>query len=129
MRAASGQVKTTDRHACRPRLLEPRTNAKDVSVGMAHVHFPNTPWLVAWRAQDFEALADTCLVQRVNIVHPDRQPHALEALSVETQKELAVAGLHRCKARRAICIAPIPLFGPAQFGEPIETGRQVRDVE
>lgn len=68
---------------------------KNVAIGVANVHFANTPGLVSGRLQDLDVGALTRGVQRVDIVDPDRKPHAVvgatSTLTILTQENLPVA--------------------------------------
>jgi len=51
--------------------LFPPADPEDVSVGMAHVHLPDTPRLVGRRIGDFETLFQAVSVHSVDVVYPD----------------------------------------------------------
>src|SRR6266850_1860500 len=54
------------------RLADP----EDVPIGMPHVHLARVPRMVRWRPGDFDALREAVLMDRVDVVDPDRHPDA-----------------------------------------------------
>jgi hypothetical protein len=95
------------------RLLNPTADSEDVSVWVPDVHLANIPRHVGWRPGDLKTLRKAPLVDSVDVVDPDRHPHAsvgriiafraerlLEsalaatALRVLAQKDLTLARAH-----------------------------------
>ena len=126
------------------RASEVGADAEDVPVRVADVEFADAPWLVCRGMGDVEAVGDAALVDGVDVVHPDRHPDtfiggfiaalskcggvtaaAPTALPALAEKDLVITGTDASKIRR---IAPVPALLPTQFGEPIETFLDVRDV-
>src|SRR4051812_4069817 len=110
---------------------------------MAHVHLADAPRLVGRRPGDLDALFDAVAMDGIDVIDPDRHPHAFvlvivdserrghvalaaPALAVLTEEDLAVAGADAAERRR---IAPIPTLLPAEALEPFETLDDVGDVE
>src|SRR5207237_6689746 len=100
-------------------------NAEYMSVGMAVMQFTNVPRHVSRWPGDFYCLVQALLVNRVDIFHPDRHPHASvccllavraessfqgtlasAALAVFTKKDFAIARIDPAEGRR---LAPVPL--------------------
>src|SRR5688572_6448686 len=58
-------------------FLNPAADSEDVSVWVPHVHLANIPRHVGRRPGDLETLIKAALVDGVDVIHPDRHPHAL----------------------------------------------------
>src|SRR4051794_34775486 len=96
-------------------------DAEHVAVGVADVELADAPWLVGWGVCDVEAFANAALMDGVDVVDPDRHPHAFvgglvagaaerrvvgasaaAALAVAAQENLAAAGLDSTEARGVV---------------------------
>jgi hypothetical protein len=125
-------------------------DAKHVAVGVADVEFADAPWLVGRWVRDVEAFAEAALMDVVDVVDPDRHPHAFvgglvavgaerrvvgafaaAALAVAAQEDLAAAGLDSTEARGVVAGVRFPLepLVPAELREPLEACVDVADVE
>src|SRR4026208_110643 len=110
------------------RFLNPPADSEDVTVRVPHVHLPGIPRHVGGRPGDVKTLLETALVDGVDVVHPDRHPHALvggivpfrperplesapapAALGVLAQEDLALARAHAPEVGRR---APLPRLPP-----------------
>src|SRR3954451_16046920 len=60
--------------------LDRAADAEHVTVGVTDVRLAQTPRLVARRVGDLEALGEAAPVYGVDVLDPDRDPHALVAL-------------------------------------------------
>src|SRR5438093_8512259 len=93
------------------RLIEFPADSEHVPVRMPDMHLPHIPGHVGWRPCHLESLFDTTPIDGIDVVDPDRHPHALvsrvvtvrserfverastpPALGVLTQENLALAG-------------------------------------
>src|SRR4029079_15918508 len=125
--------------------FDPLADPEDVAVGMPHVHLAHAPRHVRRRPSDGESLSDAVRVHRVDVVDPDRHPHALllavvavgaerplhrappaSALAVLAEEDLARARAHAAEPWR---IAPVPDLLPAELLEPFEGLSDVGDVQ
>ena len=123
--------------------FESLADAEDMSVRMADVHLADAPRLVGRRPGDLQPLLHTVLVDFVDILDPDRHPHAFvlrlgiparrreyalspASLSVQTEKDLAIAGADAAERRR---LAPVPPFLPAEALKPGEALLNVGNVQ
>jgi hypothetical protein len=132
---------------CKPlfRLLESPADSENVAVRMAHVHLANIPRHVGGWPRDLETLLEAALVDRVDVVHSNRHPHALvrrivalrperfldsapasAALGVLTQKDFALAGAHAAERGG---IAPVPTLLPSELLEPGEALLDIRHIQ
>src|SRR5437870_11422276 len=53
-------------------FLSPLTDSEDVAIRVTHVHLPDTPRLVGRRPGDLETLLPAMLVDRIDVVDPNR---------------------------------------------------------
>ena len=67
-------------------------DAEHVAVGVADVEFAHAPWLVCRGMGDLEAVGDAALVDGVDVVDPDRHPHAFVGGLVAVGAEGRVVG-------------------------------------
>src|ERR1700694_2829203 len=91
------------------RLLYALADSEDVAIWVTNVHLSDTPRLVSRRPGDVEILFQAMLVDRIDVVDPDRHPDAVAipvvepmrswkavlvatALAVLAQEDLALAG-------------------------------------
>src|SRR5438067_6570600 len=107
-------------------------DAKDVTIGMAHMHLSNAPLFVSGLRQSFEMLASADGAYSVHVVDHDRQPHALTtaadsavataaSLAIQTKEDLQAAGGDGTKRwRGATGWTPVPCFGPSELRKPLE---------
>ena len=51
-------------------------NSEHMTIRMSHVHFTNVPWHVRRRPSYFDTLLLAVLMNRVDIVNPNRHPDA-----------------------------------------------------
>src|ERR1043166_5626856 len=112
---------------------------------MPHVHLAHVPRHVRGRPRDLQPLLDAAALDGVDVVDPDRHPHALvaalvplgaechqrvalapPALPVLAEEDLAVAGRDGAERRRG---APLPPLLPAELLEPREALPDARDVQ
>src|SRR5438270_11997303 len=110
-----------------------------MSVRMPHVHLTYAPRLVGRRPGDLDSLLQAVPVDRVDVIDPDRHPHAFvrrpvhaergreialaaAALAIEAEKNFALAGMDAAERR---WVAPVPPLLPA---EALEPGKALDDV-
>src|SRR6266853_552578 len=120
-------------------------HSEDMSIGVPHMHFPHAPWHVGWRPCDVEALIQTSLMNRIDIIHTHRHPNAFvtdliatrterhpgtafaaSALPALAQKYFALAGANAAKCWGT---SPVPALGPSQLFEPFEALLDIGNVQ
>src|SRR5688572_8912895 len=124
-------------------LPDTLADSEHMAIGMAHVHLADIPWHVGRGEGHFDIRLAAFLVDRVDVIHPDRHPHsfvsrrrefsgrwnsalATSALAVEAEEDLTRAGADSAEAR---WITPVPDLFPSEALEPPEALPDVRDVE
>ena len=123
-------------------VIKAVSDSEDMPVRVTNVHLAQVPGHVSWWPRYFESLRETVLVNGVDIIHQDAQPHALvarlvvkrrpggtfaaSALAVLAQEDLAIAGADSTEIRR---IAPVPGFFPSELLEPFKTFFDVGDIQ
>src|SRR5262249_22962493 len=114
-------------------------------VRMPYMHLADTPCHVGRRPGDLQALLKAALVDSVDVVHPDRHPHALvtgfvafraerhpdgasaaTALTVLAQKDLTIACADATEPGRT---APLPSLRPSELLEPSKALLYVGNVQ
>src|SRR5262245_4950769 len=123
--------------------LESLADPEDVAIRMAHVHFPDVPRFVGRRIGDLEALLQTMLMDRIDVVDPDRHPHSLvrhfttilccreialaaPALAALAQEDLALAGANASERGGT---TPVPSLLPAKLLKPGEGLLDITDIQ
>src|SRR5688572_30304705 len=110
MRAVNVFVTSNHQRWCRSLLFDPTTDAEDVPVRVPDVHLANVPGHVGWRPGDLQPFLEALPVDGVDIIDPDRHPHAVfrgvvavgaerpleralapTALAVQAEEDLAVS--------------------------------------
>src|SRR5262249_37241791 len=126
-------------------LFNPPGDSEHMGGRVPHVQLANIPRHVRRRPSDLKTLLKAALVDSINVLHPNRHPHALvggivafgakrhlegalasTALGVLAQEDLAVA---RANAPNRGGTAPVPPLLPSELLEPSEALLDVRDVQ
>src|SRR5436190_18992197 len=124
-------------------FLNTLADSKDMPIGVANVHLAHVPWHVGRRPGHFESLREAMMVDGVDVINPDRHPHALVGaivaftterhlegalatppLTVFTQEDFAFTGADSTEVRG---IAPVPCFLPSKLLEPLKALFDVGD--